>query len=292
MLRGCGRTPSGLRMAKPSTKVLPRSVLDRVKRVRPVYAAGRRARFALGTRLGARSVPGLRGRVHYNDFMLVSTDAGAVESYRRGAQQFVDILGQSLEEAGRSFASVEACLEVGCGYGRIVRELRDHIPASHIYVTDVIDDAARFVASEFQVTRIPLLEASSPRPDREFDLVYLLSVYTHLPQEMVKTNLRAVTDSLISGGVTVFTIHGQGSAETAERYNQYWLDKGKLLEGLARTGSYYERYPYYDDEYGLTWFTEHAVRRLVEETASELEFVAYHPMLLDGHQDVFVYRKR
>jgi SAM-dependent methyltransferase len=278
-------------MAKPSTKVLPRSVLDRVKRIRPVYAAGRRARFALGTRLGARPVAGLRGRVHYNDFMLVSTDAGAVESYRRGAQQFVDILGQALQEAGRSFASVQACLEIGCGYGRIVRELRDRIPASRIYVTDVIDDAARFVASEFAVTRIPLLEDRGAPPEPQFDLVYLLSVYTHLPRDMVTANLRAVTDSLQSGGLAVFTIHGQGSAETAERYDQYWLDKGNLLDRLARDGFYYERYPYYDDEYGLTWITEEGVRTLVQETAPELEFLAYHPMRLDGHQDVFVYRK-
>ena len=46
------------------------------------------------------------------------------------------------------------------------------------------------------------------------------------------------------------------------------------------------------DEYGLTWFRGDAMRALVAETAPELEFVAHHPMTLEGHQDVFVYRKR
>jgi hypothetical protein len=64
-----------------------------------------------------------------------------------------------------------------------------------------------------------------------------------------------------------------------------------VLTELARSGYYYERYPYYHDEYGLTWFTEDAVKALVAATAPELEFVGYHPMVLDGHQDVFVYRK-
>ncbi|MEO6857639.1 MAG: class I SAM-dependent methyltransferase [Solirubrobacteraceae bacterium] len=276
---------------KLSTKILPRTLLDGVKRVRPAYAAGRRARFALGSRLGARAVPGLRGRVHHNDFMLRSTEPSHVESYRSGAQRFVDILATSLQEAGRSFASIDACLEVGCGYGRIVRELGDHLPASRIYVTDVIDEGADFVATEFDATKIPPLEVAGPAWHERFDLVYLLSVYTHLRRDMVETNLRAVSDSLKRGGVAVFTIHGPGSAATAERYEQYWLDKDKVLDGLARDGFYYERYPYYYDEYGLTWFTEAAVKALVDATAPDLELVAYHPMQLDGHQDVFVYRK-
>jgi hypothetical protein len=88
-------------MFKIPTKVLPNNVLDAVKRTRPVYDAARRIRFALGERLGARSVQGLSGRVHYNDFMLASPDAAHVESYQRGAIEFVDILQRSCAEAGR-----------------------------------------------------------------------------------------------------------------------------------------------------------------------------------------------
>ncbi len=274
------------------TKILPKSVLDSVKRTRPVYTAGRKVRFALGSRMGARPVPGLRGQVHYNDFMLTSPDTAHVESYLRGAKQFVDILGQSLAEAGRDFDNVGALLEVGCGYGRIVRELRDRVPASKIHVTDVIDEGARFAASEFGVTKIPLLEEAGPEWSSCFDLVYLLSVYTHLRRDMVEDNLRKVARVLKPAGVAVFTIHGEGSARTAERYDQYWLDKAEVNRELAATGCYYERYPYYYGEYGLTWFTLAAVQKMVADIVPELEFVAYHPMAVDGHQDVFVYRKR
>ena len=274
------------------TKVLPKSMLDTVKRTRPVYTAGRKVRFAIGSRLGARSVPGLRGRVHYNDFMLTSPDTAHVESYRRGAEQFVDILGAALTEAGRDFASINACLEVGCGYGRIVRELRDKIPAAKIHVADVIDEGARFTASEFGVTKVPRLETVGAEWNSCFDLVYLLSVYTHLRRDMVEDNLRKVARVLKPGGIAVFTIHGEGSARTAERYDQYWLDKEVVLQHLAQTGNYYERYPYYYGEYGLTWFTQAAVKKMTDVVVPDLEFVAYHPMAVDGHQDVFVYRKR
>ena len=52
------------------TKVLPATLLDRVKRSPLVYQVARRVRFAVGSMLGARTVPGIPGRCHYNDFML------------------------------------------------------------------------------------------------------------------------------------------------------------------------------------------------------------------------------
>ena len=274
------------------TKILPKQFLDAVKRTRPVYTVGRKARFALGSRMGSRYVEGLGGRAHFNDFMLTSVETGHVESYRRGAVEFVGILGRALSEAGRSWASVDACLEVGCGYGRIVRELRGELPASAISVCDVMDEGARFTASEFAVRKLPVVERMDSAHEATFDLVYLLSVYTHLRLDLIEANLAKVAALLKSGGVVVFTTHGRQSADKAEIYDQYWLDKAKLKATLDVSGYFYERYPYYYAEYGLTWFEESRVRDLVARVAPELEFVAHHPVAVDGHQDVFVYRKR
>jgi SAM-dependent methyltransferase len=273
------------------TKLLPSNVLNTVKRRRLVYQVGRKARFALGSYMGARYVPALASRAHYNDFMLSSTSADHIGSYQRGAVQFVGILGQSLREAGRDRQDVESCLEIGCGYGRIVRELRREIPASAISVCDVIDEGACFAAAEFGVRRVPVVEAMGADYDASFDLIYLLSVYSHLPKHMIENNLARVSTLLKPGGVLVFSTHGKKSAEMAEIYEQYWLDKERLNAELDRTGFFYERYPYYYAEYGLTWIAADEVRKLVANAAPGLDFVAHHPLAVDGHQDVFVYRR-
>jgi SAM-dependent methyltransferase len=273
------------------TQFVPHNVLNVIKRSRPVYKYGRRLRFAVGSVMGARPLNGVRGRVHYNDFMLASSTPGDIGRYTVGADRFVDILEQSLRECGRDWESVGPVLEIGCGYGRVVRALRQRRPDVEIFVSDVIDEGARWVASEFSATRIPPMEQAGAKFNNRFGLVYLLSVYTHLRRDMVENNLRRTAAALRPGGTLVFTIHGQHSADTAERYNQYWLDKTRLLSGLATAGYYYERYPYYYDEYGLTWFTKEAVQELVRQTAPELKFVSHHPVALDEHQDVFVYSK-
>ena len=212
--------------------------------------------------------------------------------YRRGAVAFVKTLGRSLTEAGRSWADVESCLEVGCGYGRIVRELCRELPANRIAVCDVIDEGARFTAAEFGVRHVPPVEEMGPEHDGAYDFIYLLSVYTHLNRAMIEANLGRIARLLRPGGTLVFTTHGKQSAATAEQYNQYWLDKAKLNAELDRDGFFYQRYPYYYAEYGLTWITTPEVKRIAAACAPELSFVAHHPLAVDAHQDVFVYRRR
>jgi SAM-dependent methyltransferase len=275
-----------------ATKVLPKALLDRVKRTRPIYQVGRRVRFALGSRMGARHVPELGGKAHFNDFMLTSTEPAYVDSYRRGAVQFVDILGRSITAAGRQWSDIESCLEIGCGYGRIVRELKRELPAEAISVCDVIDEGARFTAAEMGARKVPVIEEMGPEAERSFDLVYLLSVYTHLDRPLIEANLAKVAALVRSNGVVVFTTHGKGSAMMAERYDQYWLDKTALNTKLDRDRFFYERYPYYYAEYGLTWILEDEVKAMVARVAPDLEFVKHEPLAVDGHQDVFVYRKR
>lgn len=273
------------------TKILPSTFLNSMKRRRPIYQLGRVARFALGSTLGARRIDGLDRRVHYNDFMLKGGDPASVASYRRGALEFVGILGRALAEAGRDWASVESCLEIGCGYGRIVRELRRVLPVSAISVCDAIGEAAAFTAAEFDGRQIPLIEQAGAEYDGAFDLVYLLSVYTHLRGDLIEANLARVEAVTRRGGVVVFTTHGPDSASHAEAYEQYWLDKSRLLETLERTGLYYERYPYYYDEYGLTWLTRPVVEAMVARAAPSLRLLSHESAGLDGHQDVYVYRK-
>lgn len=273
------------------TTILPRHLLDKLKQRRPLYHVGRKARFAVGSSLGARHVEGLGSRAHFNDFMLKGSDPASVESYRQGAVEFVGILREALAANGRDWDSVAACLEIGCGYGRIVRELRRELPPAAISVADTIDEAASFTASEFGVRRIPVAEETGAEFNDAFDLVYLLSVYTHLSVENVEANLRRVAAMIKPGGVLVFTTHGSASAASAELYEQYWLDKAKLNEALADTGYYYGRYPYYYDDYGLTWFKEENVFELVARAAPELKLVNWQSAGLEKHQDVYVYRK-
>lgn len=157
-----------------------------------VYSAARAVRFGIGSMLGARVIPGVSGRVHYNDLMLSATDPGSVASYTQGASQFVDILERALARCERQWSDVRSCLEIGSGYGRIIRELRRRLAPENIHACDVITEGARFCVTEMGVNWSDVPGGPDFAASPTHDLVYLLSVFTHLPIPKVVEILHAI----------------------------------------------------------------------------------------------------
>lgn len=274
-----------------STKILPDAVLNNVKRSKLVYNLGRRIRFRIGSALGARHVEGIPGRCHYNDFMLRSTTSEAAAAYQNSAIQFVGILEDTLGSVGRTWEDVGRVLEIGCGYGRIVRVLKERVPPSKIYVSDVIEEGADFSAIEFGVNKMPVLEEVRDGYTEFFDLIFMLSVYTHTPVDFMARHVKLVSDALRPNGLFVFATQGPISARNAEQYSQAWLDKELVLQELWAKGHSFQQYPHYYDRYGMTWHTEDYVRETIQKANVRLRFLNYRPAEHDGHQDIFVYSK-
>lgn len=274
-----------------STKVLPESILDRVKQSKLLYAIGRQLRFECGSLLGSRHVDGIPSHCHYNDFMLRSTKISDVQSYMYHAEEFVGLLSDALVSVGKGWPDVSAVLDIGCGYGRIVRVLRQYVPARRIFVCDVIEEGAKFTSQEFGVTAMPVLEKAAGEFDGKFDLAYALSVYTHTPDGFMARHVRLVSQSLRPGGLYVFTTQGPVSAGTAERYGQTWLDKAAVARDMNERGFSFQQYPHYRSTYGMTWCNREYVQRVVEQTDVGLDLISYAPAAHGGHQDVWVYQK-
>src|SRR5438132_186923 len=126
------------------TKLLPATVLNTLKRNRTVYQAARGVRMSVGSILGARNIPGIPGKVHFNDFMLNSTQPRDVAQYTELADIVVEQLEAALKSAGKKWGDVRSVLEFGCGYGRITRALLKRIEPSKVTVCDVIAAGAAF----------------------------------------------------------------------------------------------------------------------------------------------------
>lgn len=278
-------------LPKSFPKSLAGSLLDRARFTRHLAELGRRARHALGTQLGARYVTGLNGKAHYNDVLLASTARPHVEAYRRDAVEFVELLERALGAADMSWREVRACLDVGCGYGRIVRELKGKLPPRAISVCDVLEEAAHFTSLEFGAREVPIVEAMGQTFHGRFDLIYLLSLYTRLDRPMIEMNLAKVSALTHFGGLVVFTTLGRPTHESYQRYDSVLYDKARLDVELEWTGFVHDRHAFHRGERGLTFMLPQTVEDLVAEVAPDLSLIAHYPNAVDGREDVFVYRK-
>jgi SAM-dependent methyltransferase len=278
-----------------NTQWLPRAAMDLIRENPRIYRPLRAARWWAGRIRGARKLEGVPRRVHFNDFMLRSSQPEDVRLYLQGAMNVVEILQRSLETCGKNISSLTSCLEIGSGYGRIIRHISQVMPPANIYACDVIEEGSRFCAREFGVNYFPRSSLADMRNADRFEFIYLISVFSHLDSASISKLWSQIVRMLKPAGMAVFTTQGKVSAGQVEKYGAHWeAEKAAISEALSSGGYFYEKYKWYKDNIGMTWVTEDFLRNLLEETpdsGESVRFCGFDEGILDGHQDVYTYQK-
>jgi SAM-dependent methyltransferase len=151
-------------------------------------------------------------------FLVAGTDGA--EWFLSAGERAAESLTALLAKNGIAIHKCESILDFGCGCGRVIRHLR-HLPAT-LHGCDTNPVAVEWCAEHlaFGQFAVNALESPLDFDDESFDLVYALSVFTHLPlrlQFQWMTELRRV---LRPGGVLVLSLHGDallGRLNRAER---------------------------------------------------------------------------
>ena len=248
----------------------------------------------LGSVAGARHVPGIPGKVHFNDFMLASTEPAEVSIYMRCAWEVIGQLEDALAAAGKNWKDIRSVLEFGCGYGRITRLLVQKIEPSKVSVCDVIGQGARFCAREFGVRAVPASTEITDFHADPSDLVFFISVHTHISERRLVALQKKLKDLLRPGGVLVFTTMGWTSATHTERYGPRWVNRSaRIVAELRDRGFSFHPYGYYRDaDYGMAWETyEHATALIRGFHGDSLRLLRFEEASGDGHQDLYVFQR-
>ena len=105
-------------------------------------------------------------------------------------------------------------LDFGCGWGRLIRLLYRYIPHTYIYAVDPFDQSIDLCKKHSVKCNIHLSEYV-PRTlpfQRQFDLIYAFSVFTHLSEKTTHIVLNTFRRHISDAGLLVLTI----------RPKEYW----------------------------------------------------------------------
>ena len=161
-------------------------------------------------------------------------------------------------------------LDLPCGHGRVMRWLRAHYDYATITGCDLERDGVDFCAQEFGA--VPVYS----KPDltkvdfgKQFDLIWVGSLLTHLPQKQWLAALDCFINWTKECGVLIFSVQGRtvpsllvrGRRNVAEN-----IDKPALLEEFAQTGFAYQRYfeCKEDEYYGLALSSPEWLMRVLQ----------------------------
>ncbi len=189
-------------------------------------------------------------KVSPSDFMYVD---GWSSSYLTAGLSAGRVIRASLDAAGK-VVSRGAVLDFPCGYGRVLRFLKEMFPDSQVVGVEILEDALNFCRRTF------LVEAYTSRPARTFrsfslphtfDLIWCGSLVTHIDEPATLDLLDFFCRHLNSGGVCVFTTLGRNVAHemsTGKTKHPLMTEEGikKLLDEYERTGYGYADYAHTD----------------------------------------------
>jgi SAM-dependent methyltransferase len=165
-------------------------------------------------------------------------------------------------------------LDFASGYGRLTRFLVHESLADQIVVSDILDGGMAFQSEEFGVRTLP----STTLPDdfvcdERFDLIFVASLFTHLPPSTFTLWLHRLASMLEPEGLLIFSVHDESIAP-------------RHVDGILFDPSSESRVLGVE-EYGSTWVTEAYVREQVESI--DARFACFRmPRALSDWQDVYV----
>ncbi|WP_148360618.1 class I SAM-dependent methyltransferase, partial [Acidisphaera rubrifaciens] len=189
----------------------------------------------------------------------------------------------TLRRAGIDTRSLGRVLDFGCGVGRVLRYWKA-APAVEMHGTDLNPDAIAWCRENLAFAQFTTnrLEPHLDYPDNHFGLVYALSVFTHLPEEMQVPWLAELKRVVRPGGHVYFTTHGVSYRAALPPPMRAQFDADQLVGGGNDAGSNY---------YGTFHPTSYVRRAMLDPL--RLTLIDFEPEGAKGNptQDSWLVRK-
>lgn len=137
---------------------------------------------------------------------------------RAGFEAF-RIFRDAYERHAKPLAECRGVLDFGCGWGRILRFFLRDVPAERLVGADHSEAALEAARATNRWCRFELVEPHPPThlAAGSFELVYLFSVFSHLPEAMHLELLAEFERLLAPGGILIATTRGRDFIEGSAR---------------------------------------------------------------------------
>lgn len=188
-----------------------------------------------------------------------------------------------LEAVDQPLLKTPQVLEFASGHGRFTRHLVKALGAERVTVSDVVPGAVEFARQTFGVQGF--LSASVPESvqwPRQYDLVFVLSLFSHLPRSTWTRWLQVLHGAVAPGGLLVFSTHGMKAAH----FDSVQLDEEGFFFAPSSESNAIDA-----QEYGTAFTSEDFVIQRIAETWGDQALVHRSLVHFWNHQDAYVLRK-
>lgn len=188
-----------------------------------------------------------------------------------------------LEAVDKPLLHTASVLEFASGHGRFTRHLVKALGAERVTVSDIVIDAVDFSRQTFGVQGFA--SASVPEQVRwpqQYELVFVLSLFSHLPRSTWTRWLQVLRDSVAPGGLLVFSTHGVKAAD----FDSVTLDDDGFFFAPSSESNAIDA-----NEYGTAFTSERFVLERIAETWGSDALRHRSLVHFWNHQDAYVLQR-
>jgi len=226
----------------------------------------------------------------YPDFALPS-DYFLYETYKLDYRQYRedgDLAAREISEWTAPYLpAAPKIMEWGCGVSRIIRNMAPYAGAgAQLFACDINAEMIGWNKQHIKDVSFLHIGYTPPTPygADSFNMIYALSVFTHIEDHMQNAWIEEIARILLPGGIFLFTTHG---SKTFERLDQ------SSLKALEEKGAYTMTYPQKGHKMMSTYNTYEDFAARLKPSFDILEFYSGkdHPGKVGG-QDMWIVRKK
>ncbi len=207
-----------------------------------------------------------------------------------GFKSIYSTLNRVLEPSGNELKDFRSILDFGCGCGRAIRALATRLSACKLYGTDIDGEAIEWLKSNYskfaEFSVAPYFPPTIYK-DQMFDLVFGISVFTHLPEEMQFQWLKELSRITKPNGYVILTTHGE------KHYKGLDVD---ILDIMNKKGFYYSDFGFnYGKSISLPDFYQtafHSRAYIQREWRQYFDVIDVQALGIDNHQDTILLQNR
>jgi 2-polyprenyl-3-methyl-5-hydroxy-6-metoxy-1,4-benzoquinol methylase len=208
----------------------------------------------------------------------------SVDEFLHIGKGCAELIQRHVQESGVDLRVAQRVLDFGCGCGRTLSWFLARNGVTEFHGADVDAEAIAWCTSHLPSGHFL---ASTPLPPLpyatgHFDVVYCLSVFTHLNETMQDSWLAELSRILKPGGLLLLTVYGQSATGALDADGQRLLKtqgfvhrRSQKLRGLV------------PEWYHTTW---HSRQYIVKRLGKWFKDIRYREVP-DGKQDVITARK-
>ncbi|MBD3413977.1 MAG: methyltransferase domain-containing protein [Candidatus Aminicenantes bacterium] len=239
--------------------------------------------------IGYRNFSDIPGRTHFNDQSLVK---GNIRHYKKVGESAVRLMESALRQSDTVLHENSNILDFPCGYGRVLRHIRQIFPQSRIYGGDIDQKALDFCEKEFHIITVQSdTNFKKVKFPVFFDLIWVGSLCTHIDSRDFRSLLETLITALKKRGILVFTTHGKESMNRLDSYGLGPVDVDSVQKELEKTGFVFRPYPG-QTHYGISLCSREYVMDTIHQIlGNKAKLIFYKIQGWDKHQDVFAYQK-